>query len=190
MKRRAALSALSAVVGGSLVAPSLLLSGCRPETTVDAYRFFSREEIALLEQIGETILPSTPESPGAKDTGIGSFMDTYVADCLDPEHQEVMRTGLARLDQRCEEQQGSAFLKITPEKRTDFLVTLDKEAEIYQEQRKPGAPPHYFSLIKNLTLLGYFTSEGGATQALRYVPVPGRYEGNIPYEEGDKAWAL
>ena len=49
--------------------------------------------------------------------------------------------------------------------------------------------PHYFSLMKQLTLLGFFTSEVGATKALRYVPVPGRYEGCVPYKKGDKAFA-
>jgi hypothetical protein len=44
--------------------------------------------------------------------------------------------------------------------------------------------------MKELTLLGYFTSEVGATKALRYVPIPGRFDGCIPYKKGDKAWAL
>lgn len=56
----------------------------------------------------------------------------------------------------------------------------------YKRQRMS---PHYFSLMKQLTLLGYFTSEVGATQALRYVPVPGKYEGCISYKKGDRAWA-
>jgi len=50
-------------------------------------------------------------------------------------------------------------------------------------------PAHYFTMMKQLTLLGYFTSKPGATEALRYVPVPGRYEGCIPYTKGEKAWA-
>ena len=44
-------------------------------------------------------------------------------------------------------------------------------------------------MIKQLTLWGYFSSEIGATQALRYVAIPGKYEGCIPYKKGDKAWA-
>jgi hypothetical protein len=44
-------------------------------------------------------------------------------------------------------------------------------------------------MIKELTLLGYFTSEIGYTQALRYVETPGRFDPCVPYEPGDKAWA-
>jgi hypothetical protein len=46
-----------------------------------------------------------------------------------------------------------------------------------------------FGMMKQLTVWGYFTSEVGATKALRYVAVPTRYEGCIPYKKGDKAWA-
>ena len=44
-------------------------------------------------------------------------------------------------------------------------------------------------MMKELALLGYFTSEIGATQALRYTETPGRYDPCIPYTPGEKAWA-
>jgi hypothetical protein len=61
--------------------------------------------------------------------------------------------------------------------------------KIIQKIKKPEDDNHYFRMMKELTLLGYFTSEIGSTQARRYVPVPGRYEGCIPYKKGDKAFA-
>ena len=64
---------------------------------------------------------------------------------------------------------------------------LEQDAGTYK--RDPNDDPHYFGMMKQLTLWGYFTSKPGATQALRYVAVPGRYEGCIPYKKGDKAWA-
>jgi hypothetical protein len=84
---------------------------------------------------------------------------------------------------------GHSFMKATPEQRKELLTALDKEAKEFQKNKKPEDPTHYFTLMKQLTLLGYFTSEIGATQALRYVAVPGKYEGCIPYKKGDKAWA-
>ena len=50
-------------------------------------------------------------------------------------------------------------------------------------------PNYYYTMMKQLTLLGYFNSKEGATQALRYLPVPGKYDGSYPYKKGDKAWA-
>ena len=98
------------------------------------------------------------------------------------------------------------------DQRKELLIALDKEAKDYQSKvsdfnnkenqkekeeiakgntnyKKQRMSPHYFSLMKQLTLLGFFTSEVGATKALRYVPVPGRYEGCVPYKKGDKAFA-
>ena len=94
----------------------------------------------------------------------------------------------------------------TPQQRHDLLVSLDKEAKAYNdaqwEKDKParetakkdnkdfeGSPKHYYTMIKQLTLLGFFTSKPGATQALRNVPVPGRYDGALPYKKGDKAFS-
>lgn len=191
MQRRDATAILIALAGGALTGPPfLLLSGCRGEAEEETLIFFTQDEMPLLEQVADTILPTTPQSPGAKAAGIGSFMDRYVADCLQVRDQTVLREGLTLLDQRCREQYNDTFLKLPAGEQHDLLVALDIEAEAYQQQLSGDAPPHYFTLLKGLTLLGYFTSEVGATQALRYFPVPGRYEGSIPYEEGDKAWAL
>ena len=80
-------------------------------------------------------------------------------------------------------------MKITPEQRHQLLVKLDGEAKEYTKNKKPEDAAHYFRLMKELTLLGYFTSEIGSTQARRYAAVPGRFDGCIPYKKGDKAWA-
>lgn len=78
----------------------------------------------------------------------------------------------------------------SPDQRKALLTDIDKEAKEYAKTAKGDDPKHYFRMMKELTLLGYFTSEPGATQALRYVPVPGKYEGCIDYKKGDRAWAL
>jgi hypothetical protein len=51
------------------------------------------------------------------------------------------------------------------------------------------APAHYFRMMKELALLGYFTSEIGCKQAQRYVESPGRFDPCVPYTAGEKAWA-
>ena len=66
-----------------------------------------------------------------------------------------------------------------------MLTRCDAEARDFEAAGKP----HFYSMLLQLTLWGYFISEPGATQALRYNPVPGRYEGCVPYQKGDKAWS-
>ncbi len=50
-------------------------------------------------------------------------------------------------------------------------------------------PTHYFRMMKELTLLGYFTSEIGYTKAMRYVESPGRFDPCLPYAPGETSWA-
>lgn len=54
---------------------------------------------------------------------------------------------------------------------------------------KKQYPPHYFTMMRQLTLWGYFSSQEGMTKALRYMDTPGHYDGAYPYKKGDKAWA-
>jgi hypothetical protein len=77
----------------------------------------------------------------------------------------------------------------TPAERLTLLERLDKEARDHDWNRAEDEPPHYFRMLKELTLLGYFTSEIGYTQAMRYAETPGRYDPCAPYEEGEAAWA-
>ena len=102
----------------------------------------------------------------------------------------------------------------TPQQRHDFLVSLEKEAKEFNTKRdaedKPkkeangkansalawkdqkefeGSPSHYYTMMKQLTLWGFFSSKTGMTETLRHLPVPGRYDGALPYAKGDKAWA-
>jgi len=44
-------------------------------------------------------------------------------------------------------------------------------------------------LMKELTLLGYFTSEIGCSQAMRYRETPGRFDPCVPYTPGETSWA-
>jgi hypothetical protein len=116
-------------------------------------------------------------------------MNTMVTDCYDEKNQKIFTEGIAKIDEASQKKFSTSFAKATADQRKELLTGIDKEATAYNKAKKPEDPAHYFSLMKQLTLLGYFSSEIGATQALRYVAVPGRYEGCIPYKKGDKAWA-
>ena len=193
MNRREALAAVSALLGGSIVGSQSFLAGRALPDTSQPGAFeglLGAGEMRLLDEIGETILPTTADSPGAKAAKIGEFMNLIVTDCYSPEDQLVFQVGLQKVKSKVAEQFGRSFMKLEPEQRHAFLLTLEAETEVYHSFRGPDDPEtHYYRMIKELTLWGYFTSEIGATQALMYIAVPGRYEGCVPYEEGGKAWA-
>ena len=189
MNRREALSRVAWIMGGTVIGANLFLEGCTRPASKDVASLFEKEKVDYLGDIAETILPKTA-TPGAKEAGVGAFIPVMVRDCYTPEDQKVFLEGLDKLEEASKAKYNKQFQELSNEERTELLTQIDKEAKDYKANRKDGEPNHYFSMIKQLTLLGFFTSEVGATKALRYVKIPGRYDGNIPYKKGDKAWAL
>ncbi len=96
---------------------------------------------------------------------------------------------MKKLDDLSEKTYDGSFMKINEKQRLELLVKLDQEQKAYMKNKKKEEPSHYFRMMKELTMLGYFTSEIGCTKARRYVESPGKYDGCVPYKKGDKAFA-
>ena len=185
MNRREALSSVALLLGGSIIGAEMFLSGCKNAAT-DAVAF-TPEDIALLDEVAETILPKT-NTPGAKEAKVGAFMTVIVRDCYKPEEAKVFMEGLKKLEEESKKKHSKGFIESNAEERKALLTALDAEQKAFQEKKKPDELPNYFRMMKELTIWGFFTSEVGATQVLRYVAVPGKYE-TIDYKKGDRAWA-
>ncbi len=83
---------------------------------------------------------------------------------------------------------GVGFLDASKAQRQALLTAIDQEARKHAAD-KAKEVPHYFTLMKQLTLFGFFTSRPGSTRVLRYRPVPGKYKGCVPYKKGETSWA-
>jgi len=186
INRREAIVRLALLMGGTMVGPRLLHGAWSvdPATNADGG---DAGEIALLDEIGETIIPAT-DIPGAKAVHIGAFIAMMVRECYDAAHQAAFHAGVKTLAEVYRSRHGHAFAGAPAEERTAFLNALDREQKAHTAKKGPAEPAHYFRMLKELTVLGYFSSEIGATQALRFVEVPGSYAGNVPYKQGDRAW--
>jgi hypothetical protein len=187
MERREAVQYIALLLGGTLVGANSFITGCKTSDK-KSDQTFTQEDVAYLDEIADTILPTT-STPGAKAAHVGQFMTVMVNDCYEPKDQKVFHEGLTKLNDASKKQFNADFMKLSPQQRHDLLVKLDTEQKDYTMKKKADDPAHYFRMMKELTLLGYFTSEIGTTQARRYVPVPGKYEGCIPYKKGEKAYA-
>lgn len=186
MNRREAIARIALLMGGAVIGAETFATGAvlrNKQTTLD----LSHDEVALLDEIGETILPTT-HTPGAKAVQIGAFMQMMVNDCYDDEHQAVFKAGLGLVDAAAKKTHGKSFMQNSAAERTALLNQLDQEERQYRSQKAVSDPAHYFRMLKQLTILGYFTSEIGGTQAVRYIEVPGAFRGNEPYKKGDPAW--
>jgi hypothetical protein len=187
MNRREALARMVAITGTMAIGAEFFLTGCqRPEAKKRTEPLTPAEQ-AMLDEVGETIIPAT-STPGAKAAGVGPFMAMIARDCYDDAAYSSFRGGLDKLDRASKKQYGRTFVALSPADRTTLLNAIDREERTYTAERKRTDPPHYFKLMKELTLLGFFSSEVGATKAMRYVESPGRYDGNVAYKKGDRAW--
>ncbi|MDH4126208.1 MAG: gluconate 2-dehydrogenase subunit 3 family protein [Gammaproteobacteria bacterium] len=194
ISRREAILRVSALFGGTLlVGQAAMLAGCAAPATgrqrsSAARGLFSQSDIELMDEIAETILPET-DTPGAKAAGVGPFIALMVSDTYYAADQQVFVKGLADLQTRSLTGYGANFRVITAAQRLELVERLDAEQHLYMETRTDAMPAHYFRMIKELTLLGYFTSEIGYMQAMRYVETPGRFDPCVPLVPGEKSWA-
>ena len=207
MNRREALSRVALLMGGTLSAPSLMAFGANPNAAASADFVLNDAQRALVSEIADIIIPRT-STPGAKDAKVGPFIELMLKDCYKAQEQQNFLDGLADADARANKAFGKKFMETTAAQQTELLTAIEKDTiemmksanvkqvkvgdnvdkEVVEGKKLKGTP--FWRLMKELTLFGYFTSEEGATKALNYVPIPGKYQGCIPYKKGDKAYAL
>jgi gluconate 2-dehydrogenase gamma chain len=190
ISRREALQRLTVLVGGAVSAPTVdaLLSGLRAEPAPPGWtpQALSRQQADLLGTLVDLIIPPT-ETPGAKQAGVPVFIDKLLDDWVGPADRARFLSGLAGVDEEMRRAHGVAFLEAAPGQQSALVVRLDREAI---EARREGADPRpFFATLKEWTLVGYYTSEIGATQELQWLAVPGRYDGDVPLEEVGRTWA-
>jgi hypothetical protein len=208
ISRRSLIKQIAILTGGAVMGAEIFTStGCK--TSVAAKGILTDTNITLLNEIAETIIPKT-DTPGAKEAKVAEFMNAIVSDCYTPAQQKAFTDGIIAFEALNTSVNKKSFAECTATQKYDLLVSLEKEAKdfdkkVAEEEAKQklvtekkswnggvdtdGLPRHYYTMMKQLTLWGFFSSKEGMTKTLRYNPVPGKYDGNVPYKKGDKAWA-
>ncbi|GGB82452.1 gluconate 2-dehydrogenase subunit 3 family protein [Dyadobacter sediminis] len=176
MNRREAVQTLTFLLGGTISAP--LMAGIMGEKlnfgpSVEV----TDQQEALLAEVADVIIPTTG-TPGAKAAGAEKFITRIMRDCYKEEDQKKFYDGLEKVNGQSKEVYGKGFTELDAAQKIDIV------------KRTTVSDKPFFLQMKGLTLTGYFTSEVGATQALDYLPVPGRFDGSWPMPKGQKSWAL
>ncbi|MGA0606544.1 gluconate 2-dehydrogenase subunit 3 family protein [Phenylobacterium sp. VNQ135] len=144
------------------------------------------DEARILAAACERIVPAT-DTPGAGAVGVPQFVDRAMAGWAEPDEAQRLRAGLAALDAQAKAQFKSPFAALPTEAQDALLTAVQAEGSRFANGQPPQ--PHWFLALRELATVGYFTSEAGATKALRYDPVPGDYRGCVPLKEIGRAWA-
>lgn len=183
MTRRAAIRNVVMLLGGAIPAVQLgLLETALATTGIESKsRFLSPGQLTMLERIADLIIPET-DTPGAVSAGTHRFIDVMLAEWASPETQQEFVGGFANIDQRATDLGTRDFLDGNAEQQAEVVRLLDEEAFA------DGAPQTFFRRLKKLVLFAYFSSEPGATQALRFDPFPGDYQPCLPLGDDDRAF--
>lgn len=195
MNRREAVRRATFLLGGALTMSGFgAFAGVLSPESVKGFEVKSIEsQEALIAELANTIIPDRKDIPGAKAAGLGSFIVMMMKDCYTADMQSHFAAGLMKVEEVAQSQFKRSFTSLSLKEREELFKLFKTEAETQKKTNAAGggpvAPPHFFQLLAELTYLGYYTSEIGATKALRYVHIPGKYEACIPLQPGQKAWA-
>ncbi|SDF13385.1 Gluconate 2-dehydrogenase subunit 3 [Dyadobacter soli] len=189
MNRRTAITHVATMLGGAFSAPTLLAMSRwedrLPSESLPAGFSLTENQKLIVAEVAEMIIPKTA-TPGAKDVGVPAFVVMMLQDCYKaPEHKSFV-AGLDNLEKK-------QFLSLNVEQKIAVLKQVEadsvEEMKAYQVQQTKmgdnedreqmaaqakGLP--FWRLAKELTMLGYFTSEQGIKSSFEYVPIPGKLE--------------
>ena len=186
MERRELIKNIALMVGGTISLPTLLAMKLHESGVYNTLDFMlSASQRKLVAEVAEIIIPKT-DTPGAIDAGVPAFIEMMLKDCYTtPEHQSFIE-GLDALSKSdflnknmadkiaiisAIEQENKTLMKAYNVQQTKMGDNEDKELMAVQ---KKGLP--FWRLMKELTLLGYFTSKVGVNASFDFVLVPGRFE--------------
>lgn len=193
MHRREALKNVAFLLGGAISASTmgvLFESFTLPENEKN-FVSFSLQDEKIFAEFADIIVPTTKSSAGAKAAGLGKFIPMMMQDCYPKEMQTSFAKGFKELQAKSMADFKKSYVTLTTAERTKLMVDLRTmslaQKETKSEENKDLV--YFFITARDLTLLGYYSSEIGCTKAREYVLIPGRYDGNAPLKPGQKSWA-
>ncbi len=180
MTRRDALKRAALFLGVALT-PSLIANVLHAAATPGAKAvFLSPAQLDLVTAIAERILPRT-DTPGATDVGVPAFVDLMLGNYSTENERKVFAAGLDEVNAASFAAHAQSFVKVSATQQDAILLKI---AVASQKKEKT-----FFHQIKELTVVGYFTSEIVGRTVLHYDPVPGRFQGCVPISEvGNVLW--
>jgi gluconate 2-dehydrogenase gamma chain len=197
LTRREALKRVAWLMGGTVSASAILAIQKGYSATTPAGRkpsILTPPQMSIVSAVSEVMIPRT-DTPGAIDVGVPRFIGLMLEDVCTQKDREHYLAGLADFDAAAHTEQGKEFLALEPTHQV-ALVRRFHDAAVIEDQRaarlREDLQRPFILMTKELTLLGFFTSEAGATQVLQYVAVPGSYHACVPVEQAGngKTWAV
>lgn len=174
--------AVGSLVTGNAISVAMAYVPSNDSILADG-KIFNKNQLILLKEICSVVIPKT-DTLGAAEVDTHGFIDNQLFHCHSKEDQNTVLALLTLIDSRAKQQGSNSFIKLTAKQQFQLLTELDLGEHSFDQIQRAD-----FKLLKQYICFGYYTSEVGATQELRYDPVPGGFKGSIPYKKSDPTWA-
>jgi len=159
-----------------------------------ALKTLNAHQDATVTTIAEWIIPQT-ETPGAKAVRVNEFIDLILSEWFEDEDRTKFLAGLTSVDTQSHDLYGKDFVDCSTVQQKQLLTAMDealteaRQSEKHASRRRRHVMPadtSFFYAMKQLTLVGYFTSEDGAKQALHYEVIPSQHIQCAPLQEAEE----
>lgn len=178
-----AISAATSGTGAMLLSSSAGFASVHSRAE-DAQGYLNVEELVLLKSLCSLVIPST-DTPDAGAVGVHDFINKHLLICSDRRSRQSVSRVLGLVAVSVIRRHRKPFEEIVPESQLAIIEDLDEGAAEFSRRDKDD-----FRCLKKLICLGYYTSEVGAARELRYLPIPGGFEGSTAYAKTDASWSL
>ncbi len=169
MKRRTALKNVLFSAAGMLTLPAWG-NAWNSSAFTQIPSIFTESQAEILNILVDALIPSS-EIIGAKDLGTSAFINRMLADCYETNIQESFKIGLETANNLAKESFSKSLTGCDKNQRNELLIKLSNTTDPQQKD--------FFSLLKQLTVLAYTTSEYVLTKHYNYVMAPGHYYGCV-----------
>lgn len=186
MNRRELLKHTALLIGSSL-SPTIIAgvtSGKELHRGPEKSRL-SDHQRDLITVLSELIIPAT-DTPGAIEAKVPEFIDLMVSEWQTEQERTEFLEGLTAIDRYCSKHYQQKFKKCTAVQQTSALTVFEERANVEKTQHETKP---FFMALRELVVVGYFTSKAGATQALRHSHAPGAFIGDYPLKKVGRAWS-
>ena len=163
-----------------------------PDYTDRKVDYLTPAQRRIIAAMAEVIIPET-ETPGAIAAGVPRYIELMAADWLNAQEQAIFSAGVAAMETDIPAQYGEAFDQLDARQQLAIMQELEEQAgdsnwyQFGNVQREFISDAPFICQLKELTIWGFFTSEVGMTQVLRYDPMPMRFDGDTPLGPNDSS---
>ena len=158
--------------------------------------YFTPQQRATLAAMAETIIPRT-ETPGAIDAGVPRYIELMAQQWMNDEERTIFNSGLAALMDEMQAEFGKPFEQLDGKTRGAVLQRMEDAVSDHPWFFPGGimgggfmSDAPFICQVKELTVFGFFTSEVGGTEVLRYEPMPMQFESDIPLGAEESSWTV